>query len=59
MKKYLNDIIFIIALTAILLLLSETGNLGYLNKFPFITILIAYFIGKYVGGKSKTSPIKT
>ena len=54
MKKYLRDIIFILVLTAILLLLSETGNLEYLNKFQFIPILIAYFIGRYVGAKSKT-----
>ena len=55
MKKYLSDILFLIALTVILLLLSENGNLAYLNKFPFIAILLAYFIGKYVGGKSKTA----
>lgn len=57
-KTYILDIVFIVVLGIILLAFTETGNLDYLTKLPFVTLLIVYFIGRFVGSritKSKTS----
>jgi len=49
MLKFKWDLIFILLLTIFLLIPSETGNLEILMKLPFITIYIAYALGRMVG----------
>jgi len=48
-KRSVWDIVFIVILTIVLLILSETGNLDLLAKLPFVTIYVAYAIGRFVG----------
>ncbi|MEN8228015.1 MAG: hypothetical protein ABFS38_07645 [Bacteroidota bacterium] len=55
MKSILLDFVFIIVLTALLIILSETGNLDSLIKLPFITIYTAYIIGRFAGYLSHKS----
>ena len=50
MKPIIIDIIFIVALAAVLIILSGTGNMDILFELPFITIYAAYAIGRVAGG---------
>ena len=59
MKKYKVDIIFILCLSLFLLLLTETDQIAYISRFPFIFLLAAYFIGKFLGRKEVKQPTKT
>ena len=57
MKKIGWDLLFIVILTIVLVVLSETGNTEILIKLPFVTIYAAYLIGRLVGefnAKSKS-----
>jgi hypothetical protein len=62
MKTTIWYAIFLFSLGAILLLLNETGNMHWLQKLPYITIAVAYFIGRFFGelgtGKPKRRGIK-
>ena len=49
MKTILMDLVFIIAVTAVLIILSETDHMDYVTKWPFITVLVAYTIGRFAG----------
>jgi Ca2+/H+ antiporter len=53
MKTIIWDIVFIVGLAILLTILSETGNMNYLMKLPFITIYAAYLIGRFAGYLSK------
>ncbi|MEI8049061.1 MAG: hypothetical protein WCI92_16885 [Bacteroidota bacterium] len=47
-KQRIPDLIFIVALGLILTLLNYTGQAGIISNFPFIFLLITYFIGRAV-----------
>jgi len=49
MKSYFLDIIIILILAVVLTVLAETGNMDALIKFPFMTIYVAYGIGRFAG----------
>ena len=49
MKRTVWDLLFIVILTVVLVVLSETGNTEILIKRPFVTIYLAYLIGRLVG----------
>lgn len=52
MKKSIRyDLAFIIVITIILVILSETSRLEWLFRFPFVTLIVAYGIGRFVGSK--------
>jgi len=46
------DIVFIIVLAGFLLYLSHIDRMEILLKLPFVTIYIAYVIGRVVGSKT-------
>jgi hypothetical protein len=53
MKRYLLkyiDIIFLVFITAILLLVTETDYLSKLSKYSLVIIFAAYYFGKFVAG---------
>ncbi len=55
-KSILFDLIFIVVLSAVLIILNETGKMGSLMKYPFIVIYGAYILGRLAGvvsGKRK------
>jgi hypothetical protein len=49
LRTILFDLIFIVVLSAVLIMLSETGKMGSLMKYPFVTIYAAYGIGRLAG----------
>ncbi len=49
MKRIGWDVLFIIILTVVLVVLSETGKTEILIKFPFVTVYATYLIGRVVG----------
>ncbi len=49
MKGYFLDIIIILILAVALTVLAETGNMDSLIKFPFMTIYLAYGLGRFAG----------
>ena len=49
MKSHFWDIVFNLTLAVLLTVLSETGKMDYLIKLPFVTIYVAYGIGRFVG----------
>jgi Ca2+/Na+ antiporter len=52
MKKSIRyDLAFIIMITILLVTLSETGRLEWLVRFPFVTLIVVYGIGRFVGSK--------
>jgi hypothetical protein len=53
LKTSLWDLIFILILAGVLIILSETGRMDLLMKLPFITLLIPYFAGRFIGRKLK------
>ena len=48
-KPILFDLIFIVVISALLIILNETGKLSSLMKFPFVVIYAAYGIGRLAG----------
>ena len=55
LKTILFDLIFIVVLTALLIILNETGKMGSLMKYPFITIYVVYLLGRLAGALSVRS----
>jgi hypothetical protein len=49
LKTILFDLVFIVVLTALLIVLNETGKMSTLIKYPFITVYSAYILGRLVG----------
>jgi hypothetical protein len=47
-KQRIPDLIFIVVLGLILTLLNYTGQAGIISNFPFIFLLITYFVGRAV-----------
>lgn len=47
-KQRIPDLIVIVGLALFLLLLNYTGNIGIISNYPFIFLLIMYFIGRGV-----------
>ena len=58
MKTSIWDAIFLFSLGAILVLLNETSNMDWLQKLPYITIAVAYFIGRFFGNLGKLRKVK-
>jgi Ca2+/Na+ antiporter len=50
-KSIRYDLAFIILVTIILVVLSETGRLEWLVRSLFVTFIVAYGLGRYVGSK--------
>ncbi len=50
-RARLGDLLFLIGLGILLLLLSETDNFGLLGQYPYIAMLLTYWIGRMVGKK--------
>ena len=49
LKIILPDLIFILVITAVLLILSETDHLKIVAKDPALMVLGAYLIGRLAG----------
>jgi Sec-independent protein secretion pathway component TatC len=47
-KQRIPDLIVIVVLALFLLLLNYTGSIGIISNYPFIFLLIMYFIGRGV-----------
>jgi hypothetical protein len=47
-KQRVPDLIVIATLGLFLILLNYTGNIGILSDYPFIFLLIMYFVGRAV-----------
>ncbi len=55
LKTILFDLIFIVLLTALLIILNETGKMGALMKYPFVTIYAVYLLGRLSGALQKVA----
>lgn len=47
-KQRIPDLIVIVALGLLLILLNYTGNIGIMSDYPFIFLLVMYFVGRAV-----------
>jgi len=47
-KQRIPDLIVIVVLGLFLLLLNYTGHIGVISNYPFIFLLIMYFVGRGV-----------
>lgn len=47
-KQRVPDLIVIVAIGLFLILLNYTGNIGIMSDYPFIFMLIMYFVGRGV-----------
>jgi hypothetical protein len=47
-KQRVPDLIVIVTLGLFLILLNYTGNIGIMSDYPFIFMLIMYFVGRGV-----------
>ena len=47
-KQIITDLIVIAVLGLLLVLLNYTGNIGIMSDYPFIFLLIMYFVGRAV-----------
>jgi hypothetical protein len=47
-KQRIPDLIVIAVLGLLLVLLNYTGNIGILSDYPFIFLLVMYFVGRAV-----------
>ena len=52
-KKLFIDLAFIVLAGLTLMILIQSFGAEALGKFSFIPVLIAYFAGKYFGGRTK------
>ncbi|MDO9255464.1 MAG: hypothetical protein Q7U54_08135 [Bacteroidales bacterium] len=49
-KQRIPDLVVIAVLGLLLVLLNYTGNIGIMSDYPFIFLLVMYFIGRAVTG---------
>ena len=47
-KQRIPDLIVLVVLGAFLILLNYTGNIGVISDYPYIFLLIMYFVGRAV-----------
>lgn len=47
-KQRIPDLIVIAVLGLLLVLLNYTGNIGIMSDYPFIFLLVMYFVGRAV-----------
>ena len=47
-KQRIPDLIVIVVLGLLLILLNYTGNIGIMADYPFIFLLVMYFVGRTV-----------
>lgn len=47
-KQRIPDLLVLVVLGAFLILLNYTGNIRVISDYPFIFLLIMYFIGRAV-----------
>lgn len=47
-KQRVPDLIVIVVIGLFLILLNYTGNIGIMSDYPFIFLLIMYFVGRGV-----------
>jgi hypothetical protein len=47
-KQRIPDLIVIVVLGLFLILLNYTGNIGVVSNYPFIFLLVMYFVGRAV-----------
>jgi len=47
-KQRIPDLIVIVVLGLFLILLNYTGNIGVISNYPFIFLLVMYFVGRGV-----------
>lgn len=47
-KQRIPDLIVIAVLGLLLILLNYTGNIGIMSDYPFIFLLVMYFVGRAV-----------
>lgn len=47
-KQRIPDLIVIVVLGFFLILLNYTGNIGIISNYPFIFLLVMYFVGRGV-----------
>lgn len=47
-KQRIPDLIVIAVLGLLLVLLNYTGNIGIMSDYPFIFLLVMYFVGRSV-----------
>jgi hypothetical protein len=47
-KQRIPDLVVIAVLGLILILLNYTGNIGIISEYPFIFLLMMYFVGRGV-----------
>ena len=47
-KQRIPDLIVIAVLGAFLILLNYTGHIGIISDYPFIFLLVMYFVGRAV-----------
>jgi hypothetical protein len=47
-KQRIPDLIVIVVLGLLLVLLNYTGHIGIMSDYPFIFLLVMYFVGRSV-----------
>jgi hypothetical protein len=47
-KQRIPDLVVIVVLGLLLILLNYTGNIGIMADYPFVFLLIMYFVGRAV-----------
>jgi hypothetical protein len=47
-KQRIPDLVVIVVLGLLLILLNYTGNIGIMSDYPFVFLLIMYFVGRAV-----------
>lgn len=47
-KQRIPDLIVIAVLGLLLVLLNYTGNIGIMSDYPFIFLLVMYFVGRAI-----------
>jgi hypothetical protein len=47
-KQRIPDLVVIAILGLILILLNYTGNIGIISEYPFVILLLMYFVGRGV-----------
>ncbi len=52
MKKSIRyDLAFIVLIAILLVILNETDRMEWLIRFPFVTLMVAYGLGRFVGSR--------
>lgn len=47
-KQRIPDLVVIAVLGLILILLNYTGNIGIISEYPFVILLLMYFVGRAI-----------